>query len=260
MKLGILAGKNFTKFQQNVLKPILDDQNIEIRLIVIDSSPSLSLSKALRKNLKRGRGGYIFVMAFNAFFSKQKTESESTIQFCKKYNFPYIASEKIHSEKTVEIIKKNGLDAMILLGAKGIISEPLISLCPSGILSYHHGNMRKYRGMPPAFWELFNEEKEMGITVQRIAKKLDCGFPIEEKNIPIRHLDTLKSLTERAYTESENMMHKALKKISTPNFIYKPIDEIGKVYTLPNLRQWLLFNIKIFFRQASYVCQKISSK
>ena len=48
-------------------------------------------------------------------------------------------------------------------------------------LSFHHGDMRKYRGQPAGFWELFNNEKEMMITVQILSEKLDAGIPIVEK-------------------------------------------------------------------------------
>ena len=51
--------------------------------------------------------------------------------------------------------------------------------------------MRKYRGMPPGLWELYHGEREMGITVQKLAAGLDCGVPIEEKHIPIYPNDTL---------------------------------------------------------------------
>ena len=35
--------------------------------------------------------------------------------------------------------------------------------------------------MPPAFWELYNGEKEMGLTVQKLSVNLDSGSPLVEK-------------------------------------------------------------------------------
>ena len=40
------------------------------------------------------------------------------------------------------------MEEHVLLGGFGIVKEPLLSLASQGILSYHHGNMRKYRGQP----------------------------------------------------------------------------------------------------------------
>jgi methionyl-tRNA formyltransferase len=136
-----------------------------------------------------------------------------------------------------------------LTGGYGIIKEPILSIPPFGILSYHHGDMRKYRGQPPAFWELYNNEKEMGITVQILNSGLDCGIPVVEKTVEIRKNDTLKMLFNRAMKESESMMHEALKMLENPGFHPAKIESFGKVYTLPDLGQWLKLNIKGLLRR-----------
>lgn len=105
------------------------------------------------------------------------------------------------------------MDVLILIGGFGIIKEQLLTITPLGVLAYHHGNMRKYRGIPPAFWELYNNEMEMGVTIQVLAPGLDCGIPIEEKSIEIRPKDSYKSLKNRAFKESENLMYDALRKL-----------------------------------------------
>jgi Formyl transferase len=113
------------------------------------------------------------------------------------------------------------------------------------------GNMRKYRGQPPALWELYNNENEKGITVQILSSGLDCGVPIEERTVEIRKTDTLKKLQDRSMSESINMMYEALKKLNDPGFVPSKIDSFGKVYTIPNLRQWSLLNLKALWRRIS---------
>jgi methionyl-tRNA formyltransferase len=71
-------------------------------------------------------------------------------------------------------------DLLLLIGGFGIIKAPLLDLAPQGVLSYHHGDMREYRGQPPAFWELYNGEKPNRVTVQRLSPGIDCGQPIVE--------------------------------------------------------------------------------
>jgi len=249
MKIGLLTSKSFSEHQTKVLNPIIKDSILNIGVVIIDARPPKSLKQKLKKNFKRGRGAYVIIMAFQRFFEKNKTKGQSVKYFCEEKNIPYIATTKPYSKNTIDQINKYNLDILILMGGFGIIKEPLLSLCPQGILSYHHGNMRKYRGMPPALWELYNGENEMGVTVQKIAAGLDCGIPIVEKTIPIKLSDTLKILKKRAYTASEDMMYHALKKVSNPEFIPTTINEFGEVFTLPNFRQWLMLNIKILFRR-----------
>jgi methionyl-tRNA formyltransferase len=103
--------------------------------------------------------------------------------------------------------------------------------------------------MPPALWELYNHEKEMGVTVQVLAPGLDCGLPVVEKTIEILPKDDLASLRKRAFKESEPMLVDALRKLSNPGFKPQKIEKLGKVYTLPNLRQWIALNFKILWRK-----------
>ena len=137
---------------------------------------------------------------------------------------------------------------MILIGGFGIIRKPLLNITRNGVISYHHGDMRKYRGQPPAFWELYNGEEEMGVTVQRMSVGLDCGEPIVEKAVPIRYSDTLNSLKKRAFEESIGMMYQAISLLERDGFTPGKTINLGRVYTIPNLRQWLILNMKIAYR------------
>ena len=138
---------------------------------------------------------------------------------------------------------------MVMLGGFGIVKEPLLSLAPNGILSYHHGDMRKYRGQPVGFWELYHNEKEMGVTVQRLAAGIDKGTPIVEKTVPIEKNDNVKKLSERAILSSIDMMHEALTQIQRSDFRPATIDHFGPIYTIPNLRQYILLQLKLIFRK-----------
>ena len=109
--------------------------------------------------------------------------------------------------------------------------------------------MRKYRGMPPGFWELYNNESEMGATVQLLNAGLDKGFPVEEIKLQIYRTDTLNSLNRRIYQNSTKMMTAALIKILNPNYRPLALERVGKLYTLPNFRQYIFLRIKILYRK-----------
>lgn len=247
MKIGLLTDTSLSKFRINTLKPILEDDLFEVKVAIIDNRPKKSRRQKLLKNLRRGRGGYIFIMAFQSIF-KKNDDSVNTKTFCKNNRIEVIECDNPYALQTLNDISRYELDILLFVGGFGIIKEPLITLTPLGILSYHHGNMRKYRGMPPALWELYNGESEMGVTVQLLAAGLDCGIPVEELTIKILYNDTLEKLEERLYNESERMLYNALKKLSNNDFVPKKIERFGKLYTLPNLYQWIYLNLKIYYR------------
>jgi len=247
MKIGILTKPVISEINLNVINTILEDKNFQISLAIIDCRPKLSFKNKILKNIKRGRGGYILIMFFNKLFFK-KEKSYNTIEICNSKGIDIIETSSPYSSETTSGIREYKLDVLLLINGYGIIKKELLTITPLGILSYHHGNMRKYRGMPPAFWELNNNEKEISVTVQKLETGLDSGIPIEEKTIRINKRDTLNSLTERIYSEGIDMMYKALIKLSGQEFKPDKIKSFGKVYTIPNLRQWLVLQIKILFR------------
>lgn len=248
VNIGLLTSSSLSDFRLKTLKPILADSNFLIKVAIIDKRPKLSLKQKLKKNLKRGRGGYIIVMALKSLSSK-KSYSISTIEYCNINNIDVIETNEPYSHTTIEKIKEYDLDLLILTGGFGIIKKKILDITPLGVLSYHHGDMRKYRGMPPALWELYNNEKEMGVTVQVLSPGLDSGIPVEEKKIAISKKDTLKILQKRASDESVDMLYKALVKLSKKDYEPEKIDKFGKVYTLPNLRQWIVLNIRLLWRR-----------
>ena len=248
MRISILCGTTLDSFQQEVLKPIIEDNSIEITAALIDCRPRPSLKKRFLKNLKRGRGGYMIIMLFKSYFAKKKP-CVSTHAFFSDKGIACIESDNPYSETTIQKLKDRQPETLVMLGGFGIIKEPLLSLAPNGILSYHHGNMRKYRGQPVGFWELYNNETEMGVTVQRLSTGIDKGIPIVEKTIHIERKDNVATLRDRALDSSTGMMHEALRLIRQLDFKPTAIDHYGPIFTIPNLRQYLTLQIKLLFRK-----------
>lgn len=248
MKIVILCSSGLDTFHQEVLKPIMADSSMEIVGAYIDNRPRPSFKKRFLKNLKRGRGGYMLVMLVKSRLA-QKKPSISSVDFFGAKGIECVETQQPYSEEGVAKIMHWSPDVMVMLGGFGIIKEPLLSLAPKGILSYHHGDMRKYRGQPVGFWELYHNESQMGVTVQLLSAGIDKGKPIVEKVIPIDKGDDVKRLCERAMASSTHMMCEALQLINNPDFSPVTIEKFGPIYTLPNLRQFLMLHIKLLFRK-----------
>lgn len=248
MRIAILCGTTLDTFQQEVLRPIMEDDSIEIATALIDSRPRPSFKKRFLKNLKRGRGGYMLIMLFKRRFGKKRPAVPASRFFGDK-GIGIIETLQPYGDETIGQLQAMHIDTMVMLGGFGIVKEPLLSLAPNGILSYHHGNMRKYRGQPVGFWELYNNEKEMGVTVQRLAAGIDKGTPIVEKPVAIEKNDTVATLCNRAIDSSTDMMHTALCRIQQADFRPATINHYGPIYTIPNLRQYIALQIKLLFRK-----------
>ena len=247
-RIIILCGKSLNTFQQKVIQSIMNESQISVSAVLIDARPGMSFKRRFKKNLKRGRGGYMLIMFFKHLCSK-KDPAVATKDYFSQWGVPCIETVDPYTKETVESISPFAADLMVLIGGFGIVKEPLLSAVSEGILSYHHGDMRKYRGQPAGFWELYHGEKEMGVTVQRISAGLDNGTPIKEITIPVLNTDNETSLYHRAKDMSIDMMRQAVLSVCEPDYQPKTIQRYGQVYTLPNLRQYLKLKWRLLTRR-----------
>jgi folate-dependent phosphoribosylglycinamide formyltransferase PurN len=254
MRIGFLCGGTLGDFERTVIELVDDSFDSKIVLGIIDNR-YFSLISRVKKHLKRGRGGYIFLMAIKYLFQKQRPHYSSNDWF-RDRDIPVVVTRDVYSKNTLHLISENNIDVLCLIGGFGIIKRSLLEIANYGVLSYHHGDMRYYRGMPPAFWELYHGETRMGVTVQRLSIGLDKGVPIIEMSVPIHMNDTLRSLRNRAFSMSTNMMTKAIGLLKTGEFQY--LKQYGPLYTIPNFRQWTVLNIKIFFRHIRFYLARIA--
>ena len=111
MKIGILLNYFIQEHKKQSLELILNDPNFNINLAIIDNKKPLTLMQKLLKNLKRGRGGYVFIMAINKLLNK-KNKQTNTINFLTDNNIQYIETANINSADkagaTARFIYKTG--------------------------------------------------------------------------------------------------------------------------------------------------------
>ena len=206
MKVGLLISKGIKDYKKKSLELLVNEKKISVEIAIIDNRKTLTVKEKILKNIKRGRGGYILVMIFQKLFKVRQKEIDSE-SYLKMHNIKVYKTANIHDVNSLGYIRGYDLDLLILLNGFGILRKQVLNITRLGVLSYHHGDMRKYRGMPPCFWELYNNEKEIGITVQRINEKLDAGFPIVEKSIKIDKKFSYDELLSKVQKESIGMMH-----------------------------------------------------
>ena len=199
------------------------------------------------------------IMALNRLSrSRAPSTDTDTGAFFQELGVPIITTDDPYREETLQRICALRPGVLVRLGGFGIVKPPLLRLIPLGVLSYHHGDMRKYRGQPPAFWELNNGEQRIGVTVQRLSPGLDCGEPIVERSFPIRQSDTVATLSHRIFSESTDMMLEAVRLLGDPSFRPETIASYGCLYTLPNLRQWLMLQARVRRRVLASRCATAS--
>ena len=71
-------------------------------------------------------------------------------------------------------VRALNLTVMIRAGS-GILRGDILTAARYGILSFHHGDNRIFRGWPPGFWEVYQRWNKTGFVIQRLTETLDGG-------------------------------------------------------------------------------------
>jgi methionyl-tRNA formyltransferase len=127
-----------------------------------------------------------------------------------------------------------------------ILKEPVFKIPRLGSINVHQGLAPFYRGGPPVFWELFNGESEVGLTVHFVEAKVDTGEIILQETVPLYYdysygldfesyiADYRKQLIDRC----ARLVADAVRMIADGTATTRPQDvSLGKRYRLPIKRE-----------------------
>jgi folate-dependent phosphoribosylglycinamide formyltransferase PurN len=113
----------------------------------------------------------------------------------------------------------------------GFIIGPVLSAFEDGVLSYHHGDLRRYRGQPMGFWEFLDGADTAGVTVQVLTDELDAGRVAAHKTVPIGDCQTWGAVKRRLFEASGDMLAEAVQNVQAGE-VWEP-ETLGSLYTLP---------------------------
>tara|TARA_B100000212_G_scaffold338252_1_gene314464 strand:- start:79 stop:1758 length:1680 start_codon:yes stop_codon:yes gene_type:complete len=79
-----------------------------------------------------------------------------------------------YEKSCINLVIKSNLD-LLIRGGSGILKGEILTVCPHGIISFHHADNDLNRGGPPGFWEVFQKNPRTGFIIQRLRDELDGG-------------------------------------------------------------------------------------
>lgn len=158
----------------------------------------------------------------------------SLAQLCKYYGIRVIHENNLNSMHLLDKLKGMGLDLIISVAAPVIFKQDLIQLPRCGCINIHNAKLPKYRGMMPNFWQMYHNEKSVGITIHEINPIIDDGRIILQKEVDINQNETLDSLMKRTKRIGAHYMIEAINMIKSGNFKYMENDAMqGSYFSFP---------------------------
>ena len=140
--------------------------------------------------------------------------------------------------------KMSGSDEMaelMTLGADGIVTAAFGQFLPTKLLdsvdfavNVHASLLPKYRGGAPIHYAIINGDKEAGVTIMEMVKKMDAGDMIAKASTPITDEDNVGKMFEKLAVIGRDLLLKTLPDYIAGNIKPEPQDESKATFS-PNI-------------------------
>ena len=138
-----------------------------------------------------------------------------------RYGFSVMEVENLNSPQAQQALRSFQADLGVVLGTR-VLKQDLLSIPRLGCINLHKGKVPEYRGMPPGFWELYEQQESAHVTVHFVDAGLDTGDVIETTSVPIHPLETPESLRSKLNIAGEQVLASALDQLQQGTALRQP--------------------------------------
>lgn len=194
-------------FAATVLEGLLDDANYDVLAVVTQPDRALGRKKEIKMTPVK--------------------------EVALAHNLPVYQPEKMSgSDETAELMT---------LGADGIVTAAFGQFLPTKLLdsvdfavNVHASLLPKYRGGAPIHYAIINGDKEAGVTIMEMVKKMDAGDMIAKASTPITDEDNVGTMFEKLAVIGRDLLLKTLPDYIAGN-IKPELQDESKATFSPNI-------------------------
>ena len=121
-------------------------------------------------------------------------------------------------------LKELCADVFVVLAYGRLLPPSVLSIPPFGCINIHASLLPKYRGAAPMQHAIMNGETKTGITVMRMAKAIDTGDMLLQREIPIGVDDTFGTVHDKMSAMGCDCIIEALSLIESGRAKFTPQD------------------------------------
>src|SRR5436309_6079862 len=201
---------------------------VQITGILFDSEqPSLFRRlRNLKRNVRREGPGYIpfriwqFIITMLESLAARLVSKSETLALLTRafpevpqalvdlntmFQIPIHYVQNLNSPTAADVLRGMNADLGIVIGTR-ILKRSTFSLPRMGCINVHKGKVPEYRGLPPGFWELYENQKEAGVTIHFVDDGLDTGDIVDEGSTAIHPIDSVETLQRKLDILAENLL------------------------------------------------------
>jgi methionyl-tRNA formyltransferase len=138
--------------------------------------------------------------------------------------------EKASGPESIQTVRSLEPDVIVVVAFGQILSEEFLQIPTRAIVNVHYSLLPKYRGAAPVHWAIVHGEKETGVTIQHLGKKVDSGDIILQEKVSIDPEDTAGSLSAKLTEVGAALLVEALRQLEAGTAPRIPQDESQASY------------------------------
>jgi hypothetical protein len=168
------------------IRRLLRVEGVELSLVIVDARRASRTP--YRRRLRRSRGARQRVDVSDLFAEVPRIECTTVRSDGDGERF---------EPADLESIREHRLDFVLGFGFGDIRGE-VLGVPTFGVWSYRHGDGERFRGGPPAFWEVYSGEPATGVGLERLTERPDAGIELQRCFVstnPGSHRKTLDAVT-----------------------------------------------------------------
>jgi methionyl-tRNA formyltransferase len=153
-------------------------------------------------------------------------KSPDVIEFAKNKKIPFFQTENINKEADfLNKLKQDDLDFVVVLAFAQFLGSEMLTIGKLGCFNIHTSILPKYRGAAPIQYALLHGDRETGVSIQKMVKKMDAGDLVHFHTVGIASTENGGQLYTRLKYQAALAMNDFLLKIIQNKITYTPQDE-----------------------------------
>ncbi|HKP87839.1 MAG TPA: formyltransferase family protein [Blastocatellia bacterium] len=172
----------------------LDCATIAGIFIETDTVRRVRLREKIKRSIRYDGYGATAAKFSRKLFSRRAADDagatqssrDSILRIAEAHAVPVHFVSNYHSEDSIALMRSADADLGVILGTN-ILKESVFKIPRLGSVNVHQGLAPYYRGCPAVFWELFNGEREVGLTVHFVESKVDTGDIVLQQTVPLEY-------------------------------------------------------------------------
>jgi methionyl-tRNA formyltransferase len=173
----------------------------------------------------------------------QKVHPNAIKTWALERGLPVFQPEKLTDEVRVELDSLKA-DVSLVMAYGHILRDALIATPRLGTLNLHASILPKYRGASPIQTAIANGERETGVTLMRIVRKLDAGPIADVERVAIGLRDTALEIEGKLSSACVPLLARTLLKLMDGSLEFVPQDETQATFCRRLVKEdgWLDFH------------------